>query len=297
MEAANALETIERKVPKASQRLTSFVISVDTAATLLSASYAETEIDHLVPRTRARQRLRTGTGWQYHILVTTLARLDDIIIAVRNRLAHNVRPSGSAEMAAIECLAALTPIGPRLIKTARRNRVHALEALLGQLSIVRKQYEEVARIGARASARAEPGTHESQPTNVSDQFATASGAALKAAGGAFTLSEAADALGVTRQALFKRIQAGSALGMMREGKLVVPKLQFINDASGNRKIVEGLKQIVSLFDESGAGRWSALQFLSEPEPNLDGQKPIEVLKGGDTDRVAHSTRAFLHIGE
>ena len=110
-----------------------------------------------------------------------------------------------------------------------------------------------------------------------------------------SLTEAANALGVTRQNLHKRIYAGSALGMMLNGRIVVPRLQFVS-ATGKTVIIAGIDRVVRPFLDSKAGAWSALQFLLDQDPNL-GRRPIDVVNAGDIVAVEHAARAYLSLDE
>ena len=44
-----------------------------------------------------------------------------------------------------------------------------------------------------------------------------------------------------------------------------------------------------------SGEWSALQFLVEPDPNLAGKKPLDVLVDGHVSDVLAAARAYLDI--
>ena len=61
---------------------------------------------------------------------------------------------------------------------------------------------------------------------------------------------------------------------------------------GDTRIIDGLAKIVALFDTSGAGRWSALQFLLDRDPNL-ADTPGRILVDGRVDDVVASARACL----
>lgn len=74
---------------------------------------------------------------------------------------------------------------------------------------------------------------------------------LRQAGGAYGLAEAAALLGISRQALHKRINADSALGMMLDKQIVVPKLQFVPRDDG-LELVPGLREVLSVFREGKA---------------------------------------------
>ncbi len=83
--------------------------------------------------------------------------------------------------------------------------------------------------------------------------------------------------------------------MMQGTELVLPRVQFVT--AGNRtRLIEGLSQVVTLFDEAQAGGWSALQFLIEPDPNLGGV-PIRILSEGRVDAAVSAARAYLGLDE
>lgn len=119
---------------------------------------------------------------------------------------------------------------------------------------------------------------------------------LHKAGGSYSLTEAANGLGITRQGLHKKISMGAVLGMLRGGKLVVPKLQFHKAAAGRLSLIPGIEQTLAPFNEAEAGGWSALQFLIEHDPNL-GAVPITVLRAGEVSRVVDAARAYLGLDE
>src|SRR5690606_16130064 len=80
---------------------------------------------------------------------------------------------------------------------------------------------------------------------------------LGRAGTPHPLTEAAVVLGMSRQNLHKRIGTGSALGVMRGKDLIVPSIQF-EDQAGKTMIVEGLRDVMRVFRDAQAGDWSAL---------------------------------------
>jgi len=118
---------------------------------------------------------------------------------------------------------------------------------------------------------------------------------LEAAGGGFSLAEAAEALAISRQAMHEQISTGWVLGMVHDDQIVVPRLQF-RPGDGRSEILLGIGRVVRLFEETKAGPWAALQFLIEPDPNI-GTAPIAALRDGRVEAVAHAARAFLRIDE
>ena len=128
------------------------------------------------------------------------------------------------------------------------------------------------------------------------RFPAARDALLERAGGGLSLREAADALGVTRQALHKRIVKGTVLGMMRDREIVVPVIQLTGDEGSKKDVLPGVDHVARLFEEADAGPWSALQFLVEKDPNL-GRAPIDALRAGEASKVATAARAYLGLDE
>ena len=120
-------------------------------------------------------------------------------------------------------------------------------------------------------------------------------ALLKRAGGAFSLTEAAAELHITRQALHKRISNARVLGMMVGNEIIVPKLQIVGEA-GAARVLAGIDAVTKLFQETQAGPWTALQFLVGRDPNL-GDVPINALRARDVVPVIEAARTHLRLDE
>ena len=116
-------------------------------------------------------------------------------------------------------------------------------------------------------------------------------ALLDTAGGGFSLAAAAEALAISRQAMHTLISTGRALGLMHGDRIVVPRLQ-VRSRRDRSEILPGIDRIVRLFEETKVGPWSALQLLTDPDPNL-GTPPIAALRDGRVAAVEHAARAFL----
>jgi hypothetical protein len=129
---------------------------------------------------------------------------------------------------------------------------------------------------------------------VPKSFEVASADVLTQAGGAYSLTEAAAELGTSRQAVHKRVYLGTALGMMVDGKIQLPKLQFVSPKSGNARILNDFGKVIKPFLDSKAGPWAALEFLIDEDPNLGG-KPIDALKDGQIETVVHAARSHLGL--
>jgi hypothetical protein len=273
--------------------LTRLMVYVDQAALLMSAAFAVANISDFVPG-RRRQTIRPrddAARWYAELTNGVLTRLSEI----RHSLAHGWPPSLEADALAAEAvalLAELTPVPSQIVALYQRDRAEGLAELTRQLEIVDRQYA----LAASLIGRLEAGEGMRSPAELSAAgFAASREALLAAAGGALTLTEAAQALGMTRQNLHKRIHAGSALGMLLDNRIMVPKLQLVAD-DGRTALIAGIDRVVRPFLEAKAGAWSALQFLLDPDPNL-GRRPIEALRAGDISGAEHATRAYLGLDD
>jgi hypothetical protein len=272
--------------------LTRFTVYIDRAALLMSAAFAAADVRDFPPA-RRRQAIRaasSSTRWYAEVTNEVLTRLSEI----RHSLVHHWTPSPEADafaMEAIELLAELTPVRDQIVALCRSNRDAGFAELARHLEIVGRQYTMAAGLVARLEAGEGGQSFDAATAN----FTAARQALLETAGGAMSLTEAANALGVTRQNLHKRIYAGSALGMMLNGRIVVPRLQFVS-ATGKTVIIAGIDRVVRPFLDSKAGAWSALQFLLDQDPNL-GRRPIDVVNAGDIVAVEHAARAYLSLDE
>lgn len=125
-------------------------------------------------------------------------------------------------------------------------------------------------------------------------FDRASAALIERAGGVSSLADAAQNLGISTQALRKRIRSGSVLAIVVSGRLVVANLQMARDPiSGRHTVLKGIRSALQPFLDSGAGPWMAIEFLSSRDPNL-GREPIDCLRAGRVGDVVKAAAAYLH---
>ena len=272
--------------------LTRFAVYIDHAALLMSAAFAAADVRDFAPA-RRRQTIRSAgdsTRWYSEVAGDVRTRLSEI----RHSLVHHWTPSPDADafaMEAVELLAELTPVRDQIVALCRSNRGAGFAELARHLEIVDRQY----LLAAGLIGRLEAGEGSQPSGGATAGFTAARQALLQTAGGAMSLTEAANALSVSRQNLHKRIHAGSALGMMLDGRIVVPRLQLAS-IDGKVAIIGGIERVVRPFLESKAGAWSALQFLVDHDPNL-GKPPIDVLRAGNVAGVEHAARAYLGLDE
>ncbi|MGI4800218.1 MAG: hypothetical protein ACRYG8_40545 [Janthinobacterium lividum] len=268
------------------QMISAFPPRIDQAAILLSAAFAEADVAFRLPSQRTSARYKATSRWYHTLIDNCLHRSRE----VRNALVHQWAPSGRAERLwsdAFVTLCDLTPARRELLVLFHHDRGRASIELVKYLDIATQQFELSANLLAEVDAPAGGEISDEQ------RFKQLRATILERAGGGLSLTQAAERLGVTRQALHKRIKTGTVLGMMDGEELVLPKLQFV-DVGKKSKALIGLSDVVRLFER--AGGWSALQFLIETDPNL-AAAPIEILRAGKVETVVAAARAYLGLDE
>jgi hypothetical protein len=271
-------------------RAIELICHIEGAVAFLKVAHAGDRVK-IEPAEDAVGRALAGhRGWYSSVLTKAAAQLHQIIVVFDQ---HPVRgPRAGAEIEAFRVLADLTTAGPQLQALVRRNRTFAVKELAKHLDLVRQQFEATA---ALEDTLADAKAPEGDSPNSGATFEGVSEALLERAGGSLSLTQATKLLGVSRQALHKRIAAGTALGMMIGNEIAVPKLQF-SEKGGRQEILPGVGSVTKLFKDSEAGPWMALRFLVDPDPNL-GKSPIDALRAGDERLVEQAARAYLHLDE
>jgi predicted lipoprotein len=86
--------------------------------------------------------------------------------------------------------------------------------------------------------------------------------------------------------------------MMVDGEIRVPKLQIIvgKSAKAEATVLDGIERAVKPFIDSKAGPWTALQFLTETDPNLRST-PLSALKAGKIEAAEQAARSHLGLDE
>jgi hypothetical protein len=269
-----------------------FNYHVQSAALLMSAAFHEAAVadfDFVKARSTPTHRRKAKSTWYDSVVDDAL----DCSKQLRNALVHNWTPTQRAERLAIDAfvlLSDLTPTRTELLRLCRYDRARAFAELAKHIDLAADQF----RLSAKLLAEVEDANRQRELPS-EQRFSEISDALLQKAGGGVSLTEGAKLLGTSRQALHKRVKLGSALGLMQGGELILPKFQFVGDANSPR-IVDGLGRIVKLFDTAKAGRWSALQFLIENDPNLGGT-PSHALAEGRVQDVVNAAMAYLDADE
>lgn len=111
---------------------------------------------------------------------------------------------------------------------------------------------------------------------------------LNEVGPMLALQQAADVLGVTRQAVHKRLQNQSLLGIKYQEEIRIPAWQ-IRDA----EVVPGIAGVLKALDTTD---WGKLLFLHTENMQLQGRKPKDLLLEGKADLVAQLALQFGEQG-
>lgn len=272
------------------RRVTEYVSHVEGAAAILEAALPEEAARSCRRRIPRGHRSR---GWYAIAVESASDRLEWVLTTLGSRPVQG--PSHLAEFLAFATLSELTTADRLLVDLGRRDWAAGVKALGTHLRLLRRQFEETAAL--EETLGIEAGAAVGEATNPDERtFEHARDALLERAGGAFSLTEAAQMLGISRQALHKRIAGGTALGMMDlSNEIVVPKLQ-IATAGEKPVILPGVDAVTKLFKKAAAGPWMALQFLVDADPNL-GRTPIAALQAGAREAVVQAARAHLHLDE
>ena len=113
---------------------------------------------------------------------------------------------------------------------------------------------------------------------------------IEAEGGALTVEEAADALGLTRQGVDRRRRAGKllALSMGKRGYLY-PAWQFTQGGT-----LPGLEETLDVFQDIGP--WAQLTWFISPNTRLGGESPLDMLRAGEIGRVVEAASVYGEQG-
>lgn len=247
-------------------------------------------VDFELPTARNVVKPTRGSSvWYYSLVNTTFNRYRELKCA----LLHKWSPPAEVELLtfyAFRMLSEITPVESQLRELFVIDRPRAFHELTRHLDLVADQLKAAIELAGDLEAVALDGASEEDARLKAVQIEL-----LGKAGKSLSLTEAAKQLDVSRQALHKRIGLGTALGLMRGSELVVPEAQFVTK-NGKVKIVDGLGAVMREFDGSGAGRWSALQFLIEVDPTLQ-RTPLEALKSDEQGAAVQAARAYLSLDE
>jgi hypothetical protein len=102
-------------------------------------------------------------------------------------------------------------------------------------------------------------------------------------------SVVAEALGVSRQRLQRMREEGQLLAVLvRERRAALyPYWQFTREGD----VVAGLERLVRASREAGLGPETFHFFMTEPNERLGGERPADLLRRGELDRVVDVLRS------
>jgi nucleoid DNA-binding protein len=108
---------------------------------------------------------------------------------------------------------------------------------------------------------------------------------LKESGGSFELRDVETLLGISRQAIDKKVRDDALVAVPGpHGRRRYPIVQFTNEGT-----LPGLQSVLqSLPSASG---WFRLNFLITPDAHLGGRRPVDLLKEGKIDSVVMAAQA------
>ena len=108
---------------------------------------------------------------------------------------------------------------------------------------------------------------------------------LKGSGGSYTLQDVETLLGISRQAIDKKVQDDALLAIPGpHGRRRYPTVQFTKDGT-----VPGLQNVLKSLPSTNG--WFRLNFLVTPDSHLAGRRPIDVLKEGNIEPVLTAAKA------
>ena len=114
---------------------------------------------------------------------------------------------------------------------------------------------------------------------------TLEGAMRDALSGALTREQAAQRLGITPQAVSKRVASGGLVALHRGRVSRLPAWQFYED-----NVLPGLKQVIAAYP---GGALSLTSWATSPSPDLDGATPAQTLaRRGGPARVLDALQAL-----
>ena len=113
---------------------------------------------------------------------------------------------------------------------------------------------------------------------------------LEETGGAFTLEQVQAVLGISRQAVLKKVKDGGLLAVPGpNGRRRYPVVQFT--ANG---VVPGLKEVMAKLLLKNP--FAILDYLVGPTDLLDGAIPLDLMKAGKVDLVAKAAALQFEQG-
>jgi len=102
----------------------------------------------------------------------------------------------------------------------------------------------------------------------------------------------AEMLGISLQALNKKVRKNQIIALKRGGKYLYPQFQFTPEG----RIVEGLDKILKILEEKNLSTPLKIEFLISENLRLDGKRPIDLLRAGKIEEVEWAAKSFGEMG-
>ena len=109
-------------------------------------------------------------------------------------------------------------------------------------------------------------------------------------GPAYTRAQVAELLGVTPQAVAQR--KGLLAVRQMSGAVVYPLMQF-----AGRLAPEAVQKAVEMLADIVATPWTTASWLSTAHDELDGRRPVDVLRDGNADERATALRLTRRLAD
>lgn len=114
----------------------------------------------------------------------------------------------------------------------------------------------------------------------------------EAEGGSLSAEEARGVLGgLSKEAVLKRYRKGQLVGWReaRQNAVRFPAWQFVDGAP-----LPGLVEVLAILATSkGLDDWGKLTFFLTARSGLNGERPLDVLRRGDVERVKRAAEAYI----
>lgn len=113
----------------------------------------------------------------------------------------------------------------------------------------------------------------------------------QAEGGSYSAEETRTLLGISKAAVLKRFQKHQLIGWREAGQGAVrfPAWQFQNN-----NVLPGLPEVLAVFaKEDWVDDWKTILFFLGPRLSLNGKRPLDILREGETRLVCQLAEASL----
>ncbi|WP_206694593.1 MULTISPECIES: Rv2175c family DNA-binding protein [Alphaproteobacteria] len=112
---------------------------------------------------------------------------------------------------------------------------------------------------------------------------------LKAEGGVLSAQQLAEHLGITPQGLGRKRERSQVFWLDVGDGYVYPAFQI-----GKNGLLRGIRDVLDAFTVEDA--WMRVNFMLTGDARLEGQRPIDLLRKGQTDEVVRAAAAYGEHG-